>query len=324
MSTGEDRPHRGKYQAGGSSHPAQPGTFELGLEDDGYPQLLRETPSPPKRLFGRGDASVLCRGGLAVVGARRATPYGTGCAEMFSARAAALGVVIISGGAIGCDQAATRAALAGGAPAVIVLGCGPDVVYPKTAGPLIEEVLASGGAVVSENPPAYPPLRDTFVRRNRIISGLADATLIVEAGLPSGTFSTADAAIDAGRELLVVPGSIHSRESRGSNRLIAQGATPIVDMESFDDALRRLFGAAPPSGGEEGPLPALASGLAPDKAKIVSMLAASPMRPNEIIGHSGMPANRVLALISELESFGFIERFRDGRYGVPVIRRRMT
>lgn len=292
---------------------------EISSDDDRYPPLLLEVANPPKHLYVRGDARVLLRGGIAVVGARRATPYGLGCAAMFAARAAALGVAIISGGAIGCDQEATRAALVQKAPAVVVLGCGPDVVYPKSAGALIADVLSCGGAVVSENPPGYPPLRETFVRRNRIIAGLADATLIVEAGLPSGTFSTADAALNAGREVLAVPGSIHSAESSGSNHLIAQGATPIVDMESFDDAIARLFGLRP-DGRKEGD--SLACGLPPEKEKLVRMLAANPMRVNDIVTHLGKPATHILVLISELEAFGIIERYRDGRYGVPVRGRR--
>ena len=290
-------------------------SFEIGPEDERYPQLLLGIADPPIWLYGRGDPVVLGRGGLAVVGARRATPYGLECASFFASRAAALGITIISGGAIGCDQEATRAALAQGSPTVVVLGCGPDVVYPKRAGKLFDEVIEKGGVIVSENPPGYPPLRETFVRRNRIIAGLAEATLIVEAGLPSGTFSTADAALNAGREVLAVPGSIHSPESRGSNHLIVQGATPIVGRESFDDALSRIYGAQTSTGTSgEG----LASGLPPTKAKIVSMLTANPMRVNDVVRSIGKPANEVLVLISELESFGFIERYRDGRYGVPV------
>lgn len=208
---------------------------------EGYPSAFEVVRNPPEKLYVLGDPSSLVEG-LAVVGARKATPYGLGCAERFSAMAARRGVVILSGGARGCDAQAHRAALAAGCPTVAFLGGGCDQLYPAEHAGLFQKIVDGGGAVVSEHPWDCPPLPYAFRERNRLIAGLARATLIVEAGLPSGTFSTADEALAANREVLVVPGAITSTSSRGANRLIYQGATPIVDDESFQDALFSLFG----------------------------------------------------------------------------------
>ena len=207
-----------------------------------FPAGLLEIEEPVKRLYCIGDVRVLGSPALAIVGARKATPYGLSCAHRFARRAAQAGITVVSGGAIGCDQAAHRGALEGGGKTIVVLGCGADVVYPARAYSLFEEVLATGGAVVTEAPWGSPPSKWGFRRRNRIIAALAHSTLIVEAGLPSGTFSTADATLAQGKDVLVVPGSIDSMESRGSNRLLLQGAMPVIDLDSFDDALSIIFG----------------------------------------------------------------------------------
>ncbi|MCL2757307.1 MAG: DNA-protecting protein DprA, partial [Coriobacteriia bacterium] len=185
-----------------------------------FPAGLLEIEEPVKRLYCIGDVRVLGSPALAIVGARKATPYGLSCAHRFARRAAQEGITVVSGGAIGCDQAAHRGALEGGGKTIVVLGCGADVVYPARAFSLFEEVLATGGAIVTEAPWGSPPSKWGFRRRNRIIAALAHSTLIVEAGLPSGTFSTADATLAQGKDVLVVPGSIDSMESRGSNRLL--------------------------------------------------------------------------------------------------------
>ena len=215
--------------------------FELALEDSLFPKALKSIPHPPARLYGVGRPGALAEG-LAVVGARRATPYGRGCAKRFAAAAAERGVAIISGGARGCDAVAHEAALAAGAPTVAFLGGGCNQLYPAENAGLFQRIVAAGGAVVSEHEWDFPPQPHTFRARNRLIAGLSRATLIVEAGLPSGTFSTADEALLAGREVWVVPGAITSAASKGANRLLYQGALPIVDDEAFADALFSTFG----------------------------------------------------------------------------------
>lgn len=209
--------------------------------DGRYPAALERVSQPPERLYLVGDPAALSEG-IAIVGARKATPYGRGCAQRFARLAAERGIAVISGGARGCDAAAHSAALEVGGPTVVFLGGGCDQLYPAEHRGLFQRIVAAGGAVVSEHAWDEPPLPYRFRARNRLIAGLARATLIVEAGLPSGTFSTADEALAAGRDVLVVPGAITAASSRGSNRLLCQGATPVVDDETFEDALFTLFG----------------------------------------------------------------------------------
>ncbi len=289
--------------------------FELRLGEKGYPSQLAESMDAPAVLYGRGSASAL-EPGLAIVGARRATPYGLGCTRLFAGRAAASGVTVISGGAIGCDQAAARAALEEGGRTVAVMGCGADVVYPRDADALFDQIVDAGGCVVSEIPWGISPRKGMFVRRNRIIAGLARATLIVEAGLPSGTFSTADAALEAGREVLVVPGSIISPESHGSNRLLMQGAYPIIDLETFDAVLASLFPILRSEeicqeDGEE-------ARLSQEQKVLLRMLAAAPMHAERVSREMQLDASHTVLLLAESEAAGLVVRYRDGRYGVPV------
>ena len=172
--------------------------FEIGIGDPAYPPLLALTPDPPEVLRGYGDAQALRRPSLAVVGARRATPYGLAAAELFAGWAARAGYSIVSGAAVGCDQAAHRAALGAGGSTVAVLGTGADVAYPSGSADLLARIAAVG-CVVSELPWGHPPMKWTFRDRNRIIAGLAGALLVLEAGCPSGTFITADRALDGRR-----------------------------------------------------------------------------------------------------------------------------
>lgn len=214
--------------------------FEIARGTKDYPDVFEAVPEPPERLYVIGDPSAL-KEGLAVVGARKATPYGLNATKMLAGRAAELGVVVISGGARGCDAAAHEAALAAGGQTVAFLGGGCDEPYPKSNVDLFRRIVKGGGVVASEFPWHYPPKPFMFRKRNRLIAGLARATLIVEAGLPSGTFSTADEALAANKDVLAVPGSIFSATSAGSNMLLAQGAMPIVSKEVLDSAIMSLF-----------------------------------------------------------------------------------
>ena len=215
--------------------------WELGIEEDGFPDALRMIQDTPRKLYGIGNASALIEG-ISIIGARKATPYGIDNAKRFGGIAAERGIVIISGGALGCDSAAHMAALEHETPTIVFLGGGCDEPYPRRNIPLFQRVVDAGGVLISENDWHFKPLPWTFRARNRFIAAMGKATLIVEAGLPSGTFSTADEALAAGREVLAVPGAITSKTSQGANRLIYQGATPIVDDESFCDVLFSLFG----------------------------------------------------------------------------------
>lgn len=287
--------------------------------DPVYPRGLAYVEDRPKALYVVGDAAALSPG-IAIVGARKATPYGLACARRFAALAAQMGVTVISGGAIGCDQAAHEGALRAGGTTVVVLGSGADVVYPKRGKALFEEVVGRGGALVSEQPWGYLPRKFAFRKRNRIIAGLASAVLIVEAGLPSGTFSTADYALEAGREVLVVPGAIFSRESAGSNRLLRDGAIPIVDDESLISELGRIFhtndgySIEAPGGMKLN----LGFDPTPGQVKMLSIIAASPQMPDELHQVMGGTLIEVLKEISLLETKGAIERYPDGRFGLSA------
>lgn len=289
--------------------------FEVPFGDDRYPRQLAIAPRPPSVLRGYGNADVL-GGGLAVVGARKATPYGIMWARTLAARAASCGVVVISGGAIGCDQAALEAAVMQASPAVFVMAGGPDMMYPRGASDLAARIIANGGAVVSEQPWGTPVSRGRFIARNRIIAGLADATLVVEAGDPSGTFLTADFANDAGREVLSVPGSLNSPQSRGSNRLISEGAQAVVGIESFDMHLERIFGVLPQlmGMGETTTAPVRAVDGDPATTRLIDMLRASPMRTEELMEHASLGARELAVLLTRLETLGAVSRCPDGRY----------
>jgi DNA processing protein len=230
------------------------------------------------------------------------------------------GIVVVSGGAIGCDQSAHTGALEVGGKTVVVLGCGADVVYPARAQGLFSQIISQGGAIVSEAPWGAPPSRWGFRKRNRLIAGIARATLIVEAGLPSGTFSTADATLAQGKEVLAVPGSIFAQESRGANRLIAQGAIPIISDESFEDALVQVFGIP------ELPHTLASATLPPDaqapevtdgaQTRTLGILAQEPLRAEELLGVCGQDVVEVIRYLSSLELAGLVTRLRDGRYAV--------
>ncbi len=282
---------------------------EVRIGEPGYPACLLDLHDPPKTLYIAGSLRDF-RPGIAVIGARRATPYGIGCASRFAGWAAASGVCVVSGAAIGCDQAAHNAARALQRPTVAVLGCGADVDYPSGATALLED-LRTQCAVVSELPWGTHPARWAFSRRNRIIAALSLAVLVVEAGLPSGTFSTADHALAIGRDVLAVPGSINAPESRGPNRLIRQGATAITDASELADALRsagiELEDAAADATVHRGHL-----------TDIERAVLADPMRPDDLARALTLDIVTVIRALGSLELSNRVARYRDGRYGIPA------
>ena len=279
--------------------------WELTKDDPDYPSCLRCSPRPPERLYGLG-APALLSPGLAIVGSRKATPYGRSCARRFSRWAARQGIIVVSGAAAGCDLAAHEAALEEGGPTVAVLGCGADVDYPASASSTLA-LIRDRGAVLSEVPWGTPPRRWAFPDRNRIIAALARAVLVVEAALPSGTFSTADHALAAGREVLAVPGSIFSAGSEGTNRLISQGALPVTCEADLAQALE-LSGLHTPSG------PA-ATAIEPEGDPVLAAVLADPMRPDDLALATGLDVVEVVRRLASLESGGVVRRDASGRYG---------
>ena len=293
--------------------------FELRLGERGYPEHLALSPRPPRVLYGTGDPTALVPS-LAIVGSRKATPYGLTCARIFAGFAAQCGVVVTSGAAMGCDMTAQLAALDAGGRTVAVLGCGADVDYPSRAGNLLRRLRMGEGAVVSELDWGTPPMRGHFPARNRIIAALSAAVLIVEAALPSGTFSTADHALAASRDVMVVPGSVFFSGSAGCNRLLRQGAAPVSCLEDLADSLAGsgLVQAEVAERTRSG-IPSLA---APDEADEVLLraLLADPMAPDAAAVCLGLSGAEALTRISRLETRGWISRYPDGRFG-PCARR---
>lgn len=296
--------------------------WEIARGGAGYPEALLRADKPPERLYIIGDPAAL-EEGLAIVGARKATPYGAGCARRFARAAAERGITIISGGARGCDGAAHEAALAAEGRTVAFLGGGPDVTYPSEHAGLFQRIVNGGGALVSEYPWGTAPLPWMFRNRNRLIAALARATLIVEAGLPSGTFSTADHALAASRDVLVVPGAITAASSRGANRLLYQGATPVVDDDSFSDVLFSLFGClkqqeAPTKKGKGGPVGAKAP-----TCPVAAALAVEPLSMEALLALARRcckdedPRTWLAVRLAQAEATGAAARYPDGTWG-PV------
>jgi DNA processing protein len=205
--------------------------------DADYPERLREIFDPPPVLWVRGDRELLSRPAIAVVGTRAPSPYGTGMAEMLSRDLAARRMVILSGMARGVDTAAHKGALTAGGRTVAVWGTGLDVVYPKENKRLAEDIVLSGGTIVSEQPMGTFPAPQNFPLRNRVISGMSVGVLVVEAGEQSGTRVTARCALEQNRDVYAVPGNVTSRNAWGPNTLIKQGAKLVATWEDVWEEL---------------------------------------------------------------------------------------
>ena len=207
-----------------------------------FPPHLLHIPDPPAQLWLRGDASLLTRTAVAIVGSRRASPASLDIARRLAADLARVGLAVVSGLARGCDAAAHRGALDAGGVTVAVLGSGLDVIYPPEHRSLAEEIARSG-VLLSEFPPGAPPLPGHFRQRNRLISGLSRGVVVIEANDKSGSLITAGCALSQGREVMVVPGIVLSGRNRGGHQLIRDGATLV---ESAEDVIAALVGATPP------------------------------------------------------------------------------
>ena len=269
------------------------------IRDPAYPPLLQAIPGAPAVLFVRGALEE--RPAVAIVGSRRATAYGRAAAGRLAFDLASAGVTVVSGLARGIDGAAHRAALEGGGRTIAVLGSGADVIYPPEHRGLAEAVAACG-AVVSEFAPGTPPLPSNFPRRNRIISGLCSAVVLVEGVQDSGSLVTADYALEQGREVFAVPGSIFSDHSRAPHGLLREGARM---AETADDILREL-GFPLPAGGHHDEGSADASGTSAE-ARVLGLLDAGPRTLDDLTGASGLSAAEVATAVTVLEIRGLIQ-----------------
>jgi len=274
----------------------------LGRSDPAFPPLLRAIHDPPPGLFVRGAAELelLARPAVAVVGARASSGYGLTVATTIGRDVAAAGVIVVSGLARGVDAAAHRGALESGTT-VAVLGCGIDRDYPRAHASLAA-AIAERGLIVSEYPPGVEPAPWRFPARNRIVAGLARATVVVEARERSGALITADLALDEGREVLAVPGEITSHLSRGTNHLLRLGATPVTCV---GDVLGAVGLQPAPTRSR--------SALEPRLDAIRAAVADAPKTADELVRGTGVGAAEVAAALAELELLGAIAQ-QDGVY----------
>ncbi len=205
------------------------GVSSITMQDDNYPKRLLDIYDPPIVLYYKGDILQQDQDSVAVVGARKATPYGKWVSHSLGMKLAEYGITVVSGMAYGIDSASHKGALDQGGRTIAVLGCGLDRCYPSSNRQLMAAIEESG-AVLSEFPPGMPPLAANFPRRNRIICGMACCLIVAEAGLSSGSLITAEYALEQGREVFAVPGNINSNYSIGTNKLIKDGATPLISI----------------------------------------------------------------------------------------------
>lgn len=256
-----------------------------------YPALLKEIADPPPLLFVEGQAELLERPQLALVGSRQASAQGLDNARRFAHSLAAAGFCITSGLALGIDGAAHQGALEAGGGTVAVLGTGLRQLYPRRHLGLARRLLAEGGALVSELPLDCTPQAANFPRRNRIISGLSLGVLVVEASLASGSLITARLAAEQGREVYAIPGSIHHPGAKGCHQLIRDGALLVESVGQILDSLRG-WQNLPPASAEKPGHPLLA------------LLHAAPQTSEGLAHSSGLPLAQVLASLTELELEG--------------------
>ncbi len=294
------------------------------VQGDGvYPPRLFEIYDPPLILYVRGDAEVLSKFGIAVVGTRHPTPYGVGVAERLSCDLAARGLIIISGMARGIDTAAHRGALNAHGKTLAVWGTGLDVTYPKENQKIADQILASGGAIISEFPLGTFPAPQNFPIRNRIISGLSIGVLVLEAGEYSGTRVTARCALEQGRDVYAVPGNVTSKLSWGPNTLIKQGAALVATWEDVWEALPtdvRLALTPPQAGASDGPPTASlfdAPELGPAERRIWAILRADESTHiDEIVERlvSHLSSSEIFTALFELELSGRIRELPGKNY----------
>jgi len=277
-------------------------------EEEGYPANLLQIPAPPPLIYVRGELLSQDRLSLAVVGSRRATNYGKEVVRALVPDLAASGLTIVSGLALGIDAEAHRAALQAGGRTIAVLACGIDQVYPPSNVSIAQEMLKSGkGAIITEFPPETPTYPANFPIRNRIISGISLGTLVIEAAEGSGTFHTVASALDQGREVFAVPGSIFSPYSAGTAKLIEKGAKPVTRAEDILEELqvedqiqiRQARETLPPD---------------PEEEQILVILGANELHMDEIFRQSDLDTAKVSSLLTLMEMKGLVRNLGGGIY----------
>lgn len=287
----------------------QAGIHLLSRHHPQFPPLLREIPDPPICIFVKGDISSydwqhdVCVG---VVGTRKPTAYGAHVARMMSRGLAEGGCVVVSGMALGIDGIAHREALRAQKRTIAVLGCGVQVIYPRTHTQLYHDILAQEGLILSEFPPYKTTLTGHFVARNRIISGLSRGVLVVEGRRDSGSLITARYALAQGREVFAPPAPITSVESQAPNILIQEGAHVVTDVKNILDELHLPYRT-------EGDSCDVIS-LTPDERQIYEVLAVEPLHLDELVEKTSVSLARISGILSSLELRGVVEKNPIGAY----------
>jgi DNA processing protein len=296
---------------------AAAGVTLVSLDDPSYPPRLKEIYDPPLILRVRGNLNALTSPGIAMVGTRHPTPYGSGMAERLACDLAAQGLVIISGMARGVDTASHRGAITAKGKTVAVFGTGVDVIYPKENTRLSEQILALGGALISEFPLGTFAAPQNFPIRNRIISGMSAGVLVVEAAEYSGTRITARCALEQNRDVFAVPGNVTNKNSWGPNTLIKQGAKLVATWEDvWEDLPTEVRLALTPPASLESSDASSASlfpneGLPPHEKKILSLLKADESTHiDELVERleSEMSSSEIFAALFELELAGKVRQ----------------
>ncbi len=295
---------------------SEAGAKIISLSDPEYPSRLKEIYDPPIVLFVKGSVEVLAQPGIAMVGTRHPTPYGSGMAERLSTDLAARGLVIISGLARGIDTASHRGAISAKGKTVAVLGTGIDVMYPKENTRLTEQFVALGGALITEFPVGTPPTPQNFPIRNRIISGMSAGVLVVEAAEYSGTRITSRCALEQNRDVYAVPGNVTNKSSWGPNTLIKQGAKLVATWEDVWEELPTDIQATLSSRQNESTEPETAS-LFPDEVssphekKILKLIKADESTHIDQLVElleNEMSSSEIFAALFELELNGKIRQ----------------
>lgn len=280
-------------------------TVRIDIRSAEYPSRLRNIPDPPKQLYCTGSTELLMERSIAVVGARKNTVYGKNVALMIGRRLAESGTVVTSGLALGIDAYSHEGALEADGKVIGVLGSGIDHMTPQRNRGLMMRALDSGGLVVSEYPPEEEGFKGNFPARNRIISGLSEALVVVEAGLDSGSLITAKHAIEQGRTVYAVPGNINSQTSIGCNLLIRDGAVPLIII---DDMIRDI-GAVPKV------IDAANKNMDSDERKIYDVVRQmSGATMDEIISSTGLSPGLANSLVTVMEIKGIVESYAGRIY----------
>lgn len=282
-------------------------SFELKPGDAFYPDALANLDHESPKLYGIGDVSVLKTPLISIIGARKATPYGLACAQLAGRVSAECGLTVVSGGAIGCDSESQREALKAGGKIIVVPGSGPDVLYPHSSDKVFYGALASGGCVLTNIEWGMDPRPGTFISRNEIIAALSKCLIVCEAGIKSGTSSTAAIAAKLGKRIYSIPGSIFAPNSKGTNHLIEDGASIICDRESLETVIALDYGTVHL---------VCPKGQSAEADKLQAALIANPMSANEIAVFTKLDVASTFALIADYEAAGIIERQMDGRFAL--------